>query len=172
MTDCEDLSDHMPDVALGRSAWSPEEAAHLAGCPECAREWELVRATRRLGERAPVLDPDAIAVGVARRLAAERRGTRRARRVWTAVGSTAAAAAIALALAGGEDSRQPAAPVVVAEAELLVPLPELEGLEAAQLDTLLRTFDRPPAESSGGGSSTLGDEADIELEQILASWEG
>ena len=75
-------------------------------------------------------------------------------------------------MSGGREATPVAAPVVAAGAEPLVPLPELEGLETAQLDTLLRALDAAPAGSSTSGASTLGDEADIELERILASWEG
>lgn len=43
MIDCEELSGRMPDVVAGRAVWSPTQAAHLAGCPDCAAEWRLVR---------------------------------------------------------------------------------------------------------------------------------
>ena len=171
MTDCERLSDRMPAVALHRSTWTAEEAAHLALCAECRAEWDLVLAARRLDERAPAVDATAIATTVQRRLAARRSARRRGRWIWTALGSAAAAAAIAVAVSGGREATPVAAPVVVAGAEPLVPLPELEGLETAQLDTLLRALDAARAGASTSGTSTLGDDADIELERILASWE-
>ena len=56
--------------------------------------------------------------------------------------------------------------------EPLVPLPELEGLETAQLDTLLQSLDGPLAGSAARDSTAPGDDVDSELEQILATWEG
>jgi negative regulator of sigma E activity len=172
MTDCERLSDRMPDVALHRAAWSAEEAAHLAGCAECRAEWDLVQATQRLEQRAPSVDPAAIAASVQRRLAAERVARRRTRWILAAAGSAAAAAAVALAVVAEREERPAIAPHAVAEAEPLVPLPELEGLDTAQLDTLLHALDEPFGGTSTLESSTLGDGAEDELEWILATWEG
>lgn len=175
MNDCERLSDRMPDVALHRSEWTPEEAAHLAGCAECLAEWELVLAARALGERegAPtVSDSSAVSAALLRRLAEDRAGRARARRAWSFAGAAAAAAAILVAVMTGRDAATVAAPPVVAEAEALVPLPELEGLETAQLDTLLQSIDRPFAGTSTLDASTLGEHEDGELEQVFAAWEG
>ena len=173
MNDCERLSDRMPDVVLHRSEWTPEEAAHLAGCAECLAEWELVLAARALGEAA-LTAPDSSAVSAAllRRLAEDRAGRARARRAWWFAGAAAAAAAILVAVMTGRDAATVAAPPVVAEAEALVPLPELEGLETAQLDTLLQSIDRPFAGTSTLDASTLGEHEDGELEQVFAAWEG
>jgi negative regulator of sigma E activity len=171
MTVCERLSDRMPQVALHRAAWSAEEAAHLAGCADCRAEWDLVQAARRLEQGAPSVDPAAIAASVQRRLAAER-VARRTRWIWAAVGSAAAAAAVAFVVVAEREDRPTVAPRAVAEAEPLVPLPELEGLETAQLDTLLDALDEPFAGTSTLESSTLGDGAEDELERILATWEG
>jgi hypothetical protein len=170
MTDCERLSDRMPEVALHRAAWTGEEAAHLAGCAECRAEWELVLAARRLGERAPSVNVEAVAVGVHQRLAAERTAGRRTRWVWAAAASVAAAAAIALAV--GTDGPARRAPASVAAAEPLVPLPELDGLETAQLDTLLDAVESPLAGTAAPELSAPGDDADAELDRILATWEG
>lgn len=172
MTDCERLSDRMPDVALGRATWSAEETAHLAACAECRAEWDLVQAARRLEQRAPSVNPAAIAASVQRRLVDERAAARRTRWIWTAAGSVGAAAALAIAVVAGWEDRPATAPLAVAEAEPLMPLPELEGLEAAQLDTLLDALDEPFAGTSTLESSTLGDGAEAELERILATWEG
>jgi hypothetical protein len=60
----------------------------------------------------------------------------------------------------------------VAQAGALVPLPELEGLGAAQLDTLLRSLDRPLDGTSSLDAATLGEYEDGELEQVFATWEG
>ena len=173
MNDCERLSDRMPDVVLHRSEWTPEEAAHLAGCAECLAEWELVLAARALGEGAPTApDSSAVSAALLRSLAEDRAGRARARRAWWFAGAAAAAAAILVAVMTGRDAATVAAPQVVAEAEVLVPLPELEGLETAQLDTLLQSIDRPVAGTSTLDASTLGEHEDGELEQVFAAWEG
>ena len=166
MTDCERLSDRMPEVAMQRGAWSAEEAAHLAGCDGCRLEWDLVLAARRLEARAPAVDAEAVAAAVQRRLAAERTAGR-TRWLWTgAAAAAAAAAAILIAVSAGPE------PQVVADAGPLLPLPELEGLETAQLDTLLQVLDAPSAGASTLESSALGEDVDAELERIFATWEG
>lgn len=173
MTDCERLSDRMPEVALGRAVWTPEEAAHLAGCAECRAEWGLVQGVRRLEAGAPVVDVEAIASAVERRLARERAG-RRGRWLWTA-GSAAAAAAAAAAIVIGVDGRSERGVEVgapIAAVEPLVPLPELDGLETAQLDTLLRTMDGSLVDGAGTDSTAPSDDVDVELEWLLATWEG
>ena len=53
-----------------------------------------------------------------------------------------------------------------------MPLPELEELGTAQLDTLLQSLDRPVAGTSTLDASTLGEYEDGELEQVFAIWEG
>jgi hypothetical protein len=170
MSDCERLSDRMPDVALQRAAWSAEEAAHLATCADCRAEWNLVLAARRLEARAPSVDPATVAAAVQHRLAAERRISGRSRWGWTL--GAAAAAALALVVARAPEPRQETAPAVAVASDPLVPLPELEGLGTAQLDTLLQTLDGPLAGASAQDSTTADDDMDVELEQILASWEG
>ena len=172
MSDCERLSDRMPEVAMRRAAWSADEAAHLASCPDCRAEWDLVLAARRLEASAPGVDPTAIAATLQHRLATEHKAGRRNRWGWALGGAAAAAAAITLAVAGGRETRQQAAPAVAVEAEPLVPLPELEGLETAQLDTLLQALDGRRAGTSTLDSTTMDGDVDVELEQLLATWEG
>jgi anti-sigma factor RsiW len=173
MNACERLSDRMPDVVLHRSEWTPEEAAHLAACAECRAEWELVLAARALGDGAPtVSDPSALSAALQRRLAEDRAGRARARRAWSFAGAAAAAAGILVAVMTERDAGTVAAPQAAVEAEALVPLPELEGLETAQLDTLLHSIDRPFAGPSTLDASTLGEHEDGELEQVFATWEG
>ena len=173
MTDCDRLSDRMPDVALQRDAWTTDEAAHLAVCAECRAEWRLVLAARALEEGAPgVSDPSALAIGLQRRLAADRAARTRARRAWSVAAGAAAAAAILLAVVTGGDTDRVAAGRTVAQAGAMVPLPELEGLETAQLDTLLRSFDRPLDGTSTLDAATMGEYEDGELEQVFATWEG
>jgi hypothetical protein len=162
----------MPDVAHHRTEWTPEEAAHLAGCAECLAEWQLVLAARGLDEGAPtVSDPSALPAALRRRLAEDRIARARARRAWSFAGAAVAAAAILAVVTGRDPGPAETAPAV-AEAGALVPLPELEGLEAAQLDTLLQSLDRPVAGTSTLDASTLGEYEDGELEQVFASWEG
>jgi hypothetical protein len=75
-----------------------------------------------------------------------------------------------LAVASTRPADQP--PITTAEADALLPLPELEGLETAQLDTLLNTIDRPVAGTSTLDASTMGEHEGEELEQVFATWEG
>jgi hypothetical protein len=172
MSDCERLSDRMPEVALQQAAWTAEEAAHLATCADCRAEWDVVLAARRLESSAPSVDPTAVAVAVQRRLATDRTASRRNRLAWVTGAAAAAVAAIALAISSGPETQREAKPAVAVETEPLVPLPELEGLETAQLDTLLQSLDGPFAGSAARDSTAAADDADVELEQILASWEG
>jgi hypothetical protein len=172
MSDCERLSDRMPDVALQRAAWTADEAAHLASCADCRAEWDLVLAARRLEARAPTVDPTAIAAAVQRRLVTDRTAGRRNRWFWAGGAAAAAAAAIAFAVTRGPEARPEVAPVVAVETDPLVPLPELEGLETAQLDTLLQALDGPLAGASAADSASVDDDADAALEQLLATWEG
>jgi hypothetical protein len=172
MSDCDRLSDRMPDVALLRAAWSAEEAAHLASCADCGAEWDLVLAAHRLEASAPNVDPAIIAAAVQHRLSSERMADRRGRWGWALGGAVAAAAALALVVARGPESRQATAPAVAVTADPLVPLPELEGLDTAQLDSLLHALDGPLAGTSAHDSTTADDDVDAELEQIIATWEG
>jgi hypothetical protein len=172
MNHCERLSDRMPEVALHGGDWSADEASHLAGCAECRAEWALALAARDLDARAPTItDPTSVATTVLRRLAADRAVAARARRAWSFAG-LAAAAAIVVAVLAGRDPAPPGDVRVAAEAGTLVPLPELEGLETAELDTLLQSLDRPVAGGSTLDASTLGEYEDGELEQVFATWEG
>jgi hypothetical protein len=171
MSYCERLSDRMPDVATQRAAWTSDEAAHLASCTDCRAEWNLVLAARRLEARGPTVDPTVIAAAVQRRLAADRTAGRRNRWFWAGGAAAAAAAAIALAVTRGPAPRSETGPVVAVETDPLLPLPELEGLETAQLDTLLQALDGPLAGASAADSASV-DDADAELDQLLATWEG
>jgi hypothetical protein len=176
MSECVRLSDRIPDVALGRSSWTAEEETHLRDCADCRAEWALVRAAAALGARAPAVSPPvAMADAIERRLARDRVNRRQRRRAWSLAG-LAAAAAVALAVWTGAPGRrtgnaggESAAP---AATQALVPLPELEALEPAELDSLLRTMEAPLAGSSTLDAPTLGELEDSELEQVLASWEG
>jgi len=176
MTGCVRLSDRIPEVALGRSSWTAEEETHLRGCADCRAEWALVRAAAALGTRAPIIpEPIAMAAAIQRRLARDRADRRQQRRAWSLAG-LAAAAALAFAVWTGRPERStgvtardlPAATATQA----LVPLPELESLEPAELDSLLRMMEAPLVGSSTLDAPTLGELENSELEQVLASWEG
>lgn len=176
MSECLRLSDRIPEVALGRSSWTAEEAAHLRGCADCRAEWTLVGAAAALAARAPnPSDPAAMAGAIERRLRRDRAEQRQRTRNWSLAG-LAAAAAVALLVWTGRPDR----PVGItrgtqptpAASQALVPLPELESLEPAELDSLLRLMEAPLAGSSTLDAPTLGELEDSELEQVLASWEG
>lgn len=172
MTDNAHLSDRMPEVAHRRSTWTVQEEAHLASCSDCRAEWELVAAARELGDAAPALTrPDAVTTVLHRRLAADRSSQIRTRRTWS-IGAIAAAAAILIGVLLRPAAPAALAPQVVAGADALVPLPELEGLGTAELDTLLQSIDRPVAGSSALDASTLGEPEDGELDRVFATWEG
>ena len=68
MTPCTHLSDRMPEVALGRARWTPEEERHLAGCEDCRAEWAIVVAAGRLGARLPTIDAERVAAGALARI--------------------------------------------------------------------------------------------------------
>ena len=50
MTPCETLSEKMPAMRHGAERWTAEEADHLASCPDCRWEWDLVATGAVLGE--------------------------------------------------------------------------------------------------------------------------
>jgi hypothetical protein len=104
MTTCTHLSDRMPDVALGRARWTPDEARHLARCEDCRAEWAVVSAGSRLGSALPVADPASIAARALERIRHERARARIHARMLISVG-LAAAAVLALAVWAGREER-------------------------------------------------------------------
>ena len=174
MSECGWLSDRIPAVALGRAEWTPEEVGHLNGCRECQQEWNVVRAASHLGEGVAAPDPEALAVAVLRRLRRDRETGRQRRRAGGLAGFAAAAAVAAAVWTGGNDIRTEQLPQTrpIVAGRLAIPLPELESLQPAELDSVLQTVDEP----NGGGSHS--DEPDLrdlnadELERVLDSWEG
>jgi hypothetical protein len=175
MSNCERLSDRMPVVALGQAGWTSDEIRHLSECESCHREWGLVRLASRLGEDAGrSLEPTAIAAAVLRRLDSERENGRLRRRAWSFAGLAAAAVLVAAiwtgGLQGGPSKVQPAGTEVAGR--LSIPLPELENLEPAELDSVLQTMDEPIVSGSTGDDPALGDLNNDELERVLDSWEG
>ena len=163
MSECHWLSDRMPAVALGRAEWSPDESQHLGTCRSCQEEWNLVARSSRLGrEVGRHLEAAFTADALLQRL--ERSRLARRRRGWGLAGL--AAAAVAAVVWTGRPATHSAhpAPGIVAGQQLA--LPELDGLQPAELDSVLQTMDEPaPADS------TLDATVD-DLEGFLDSWEG
>jgi hypothetical protein len=175
MSDCGWLSDRMPAVATGRAEWTPEEVRHLSGCQMCQQEWELMRVARRVGENAGAsFNLPAMTSSVLRRLEAEREAGRRRRRTWSFTGLAAAAAIAAAIWTGGGESgmTDPAPSAQMVATGLAIPLPELESLQTAELDSVLQTMDEPNASGTPVDEPGLGDLNSDELESVLDSWEG
>jgi hypothetical protein len=161
MSGCEWLSERMPEVALGRAEWTPNEVQHLKGCPSCQEDWELVQQSSRLGRKVGLgLAGATTSEALLQRLARDRikRGRRRA---WSFAG-LAAAATVAIAVWTGSPGTRQAHQASAIVAGLPMALPELDDLQPAELDSVLQTMDEPaPADP------TLD-----ELENFLDSWEG
>lgn len=175
MSDCERLSDRMPVVALGRAEWTAGEIGHLNECETCQREWEVVKVASGLGEGVGLsLDPAAIATAVVHRLERERHDIGYRRRAWSFAGLAAAAALIAAIWTGSFESRPLSAPPAGTEVagRLSIPLPELESLEPAELDSVLKALNEPVVNDAGSEDPALGDLNSDELERVLDSWEG
>jgi hypothetical protein len=173
MIDCESLVDKMPLVAHRQAAWTPEEAAHLSDCAECAASWRVVSSAPRLGEMtAQRLDLPRLTVQLHDRLARDRRARRWKRTGW--ITGLAAAAVLTIMVWDGTRHR-PVAPGTVASASgsgLQVPLAELEGLDGDQLQAVLEALDAPLGATGGGPSPSFGDLDDSQLERVLRSLEG
>ncbi len=175
MIDCGWLSDRIPAVAMGQAEWTPEEVRHLNECGMCQQEWELVRVAGRMGESAGVsFDLPAMASSVLQRLERERAAGRRRRRAWSFTGLAAAAVLAAAVWTGGGDSEttRPGPSGSVIATGLAIPLPELESLRAAELDSVLQTMDEPNVNGTPVDEPGLGDLNSDELESVLHSWEG
>jgi hypothetical protein len=169
MSDCNRLSDRMPLVGLGRAEWSSEEVLHLNGCRSCQEEWTLVRLASRMGEATlPVLDTAATSHAVIGRL--ERARLKRRRwQAWSFVGLAAAAALVAMIWA---ERPVPPAGVPAPVAGLQIPLPELDSLQPAELDSVLQAMDEPLVDGSTLDAPSLGDLDAAELQSVLDYWEG
>lgn len=171
MSECTWLSDRMPAVAQGQAEWTPEELGHLNGCESCRREWELVRITCRLGDGLlRAFDPDAATVALLQRLGHRTEAPHR-RRAWSVAG-LAAAAAIAALLWPAQPPTPPRVQPGAVVAGLQIPLPELDGLQPAELDSVLQSMDEPAAGGAQLEGPDLGDLDSEELETVLDFWEG
>jgi hypothetical protein len=173
MSDCGWLSDRMPAVASGRAEWTGDETQHLSGCRSCQKEWELVQLSSRLGQDvAAKLDAGSTSRVVFQRLERARQEDRLRRQSWT-FAALATAAAIAAVVWTGRPITSPVAPSAgpVVAASLLIPLPELDNLDPAELNTVLQAIDEPMV---GGPTDAPGSAAldDDDLEGVLNIWEG
>ena len=196
MMQCDAISDRMPDVALGRSAWSAEEQAHLEACPDCQTEWRLVQSASRLGISLPPLrSPEVMAAAVFGRLVGERAAVRGRRRTWITAGLAAAAVIIIAIRIPRSPSTvpspsaptpgpvattpvlpphpvpapSPVPPDVVATGLQTVSLPELDGLPD---QAILGSLDDPNTSAPALDGSGLDNLDDHELEDVLGAWEG
>ncbi len=177
MTDCGWLSDRIPAVVLGQAEWTPQELQHLQECRACQQEWEVVRAGNRLGQRLEaMIDTEAVSTSVLQRLRDEPGPTHIGRRTWVAVSGLAAAAAIAVAIWAGNVGTPDASTGQsgsLAAAQLEIPLPELENLQAAELDSVLQGMDEPNiVRDPGDEEPELSDLDTDELQRVLDTWEG
>ncbi len=176
MTQCERLSDRMPDVALGRSVWGPDERQHLDACPDCLAEWKLIEMASRLGTSltgSP--DAEAVTASLLTRLAAERRNVSVVHRRWLAAGLAAAAVAIIAVRVPHSAPPGPAAPVpssVATTSGQALPLPELEDLPVSELQSILGALDDSSGVSRAFDDPALDDFDNHDLERALGAWEG
>lgn len=172
MTECTRLSDRMPMVTLGRQEWSAEEKRHLDECGSCRAEWELVQAASRLGRKVGQrVDEASVSRAVLARLGSLQ-AARKRRRVWSAAGLAAAATIAGTIWTGSRVDRPARAPVPSAVATLQIPLPELDSLQPAELDSVLQAIDEAGAQGSTMDSPDLGELDNEELETVLDYWEG
>ena len=71
---------------------------------------------------------------------------------------------------GGASKVQPVNTAVAGR--LTIPLPELDSLGPAELDSVLQTMDEPLVSGSSTDDPALGDLNNDELQRVLDSWEG
>lgn len=184
MTECP-LTDRMPDVAHGWLTWTAEEAAHLARCPACAAEWDLVMEAQAAARRGPTprVDLEAVARRVLLRLenspresggrSPRRPASRRARWI-PGLAGLAAAAALLLMIRGAPPARI-IDPLQVSAAAVLAPFSDLDDLGEVELRELLevsagrRLGDDRLSLPLGNGLAELDAAA---LERLLSSLEG
>jgi len=116
MTTCTQLSDRIPDVALGRARWTADEERHLAACADCRAEWAVVAVASRLGATLPSVDPERTAACVTERIRHERIHSQVRVRQVALLAALAAAAVLAVAVWAGRGGRAtvPGGPTVPA----------------------------------------------------------
>jgi hypothetical protein len=163
-------SDRLVELSRGAPA-SEGEAGHLASCPECRTEIEMVSAASRLGrDRLPALDTDRIASEVRRRLTAEP-SRRPAARIWWLGGLAAAALAVfALRSAVTPVSEFPG-PGVPPVPVMVSVLHELDELDEQQLEAVLHSLPPATGELDHVDRAPLSDLDAADLERMLRSME-
>jgi anti-sigma factor RsiW len=175
MSECGLLSDRIPAVMMGQAIWTAEEARHLEECPACRQEWSLLHSASHLGQSVQhQIDVEGLAASLLQRMRRERQERLLRRRTWT-VGGLAAAAGLLVALwTGGLDLRTGTSPATgsLASGSLGIPLPELDSLQPAELDSVLRAMDAPDVGSLTAEDLDIRDLNSDELERVLDSWEG
>jgi hypothetical protein len=151
----------MPAVALGAAEWTADEVHHLSGCRSCQEEWKVLQRSSRLGREIGLsLEASSASETLLGQLD-HARVERLRRRTWSFAG-LAAAATVAAVVWTQRPVTRPEHPAPAIVAGLQMTLPELDGLQPAELDSVLQTMDEPaPADS------TLD-----ELEGFLDFWEG
>lgn len=167
MSECTQLSDRMAAVAQGRSEWSLTESAHLVSCTDCAAEWRVMQAGAMIGSHvARTLPVDFLATRVVAAVTASARTRSRWLRLpWLALPAAAAAAVALVVLPGGEPA-SPGEVAVVAEVGLL---PELEPLDASDLELVMELLPEPSGEIEIHSVDELTDD---EVTRLLNSMEG
>jgi hypothetical protein len=172
MSACNRLSDRIPLVVLGQAEWTPDETRHLSSCRSCQDEWELVRLTSRMGE-VPLAALDASATS---RVVLERLShvpvVRLRRRALSFAGLAAAATLVAVIWTERPASRPAASSSGAIMARLQIPLPELDSLQPAELDSVLQTMDQPLVDGSTPDEPGPDDLDSSELQNVLDYWEG
>ena len=168
MSECTQLSERMAAVAHGRNEWSATEKAHLASCADCTAEWRVMQAGAMIGaEVAATLPVDFVATRVVAtlKIPAGSRGWW-ARLRWFAL-PVAAAAAVALVVfpRGGPASPGGTTTEVV---EVSV-LPELESLEASDLELVLELL---PDRAAPVEIRSFEELTDDEVTRLINSLEG
>lgn len=156
---CAELSERMPAVAAGRGQWTEAELAHLRGCDECRREWEIVSAGSSVAAQVTV-DADALAVRVLARLRAEPKVRPLRRLTWVSGLAAAAAVVLYVVTAPSPDAPDPAA------ARFMVEVPGLAGLEGDALAEVLEALDSDWTTTSTNDVPSLGDLTPGELAQV------
>jgi hypothetical protein len=173
MTVCETLREKMPEVAAGELQWSAGEREHVATCPACAAEWRLVQAAREIGAPAAGrVDPARLTGVVLTRVAAARRAARWKRGGWLVGLATAAGLAFVLLGRSGPAGGGPGATPALPAAESGLPVAELDGLDAGQLESVLDQIEVPLDQTGTGPVPSMGDLDDHQLERVLRSLEG
>ena len=164
MTDCSELSGRMPEVASGRSEWSPIEATHLAGCADCAAEWRLVRIGSTLHADLAV-DTGAMVREVLARLRAEGQVVATPRLPWRHFAFGLAAAA-GIALAVWVPGRTHHAVVVTLPSRIGPLLPNLSNVTSEQWDALSLASEDAVIAGEPGAVPHLGDLTAEDLTQL------